>query len=82
MWVDWNVHWYGFASDTSETDNEDLGTCSVVSLCHSKLSKQCGQNVISKNTDAQQPRDVFKGDSWFSSVPTAEAICKEGGACI
>eukprot|EP00957_Ditylum_brightwellii_P154383 11748099-Ditylum_brightwellii.AAC.1 len=33
-------------------------------------------------TDAQQPIDVFKGGSWFSSVPTVEANCKEGGSCI
>eukprot|EP00957_Ditylum_brightwellii_P022559 1701961-Ditylum_brightwellii.AAC.1 len=35
-----------------------------------------------EDLDTQQPRDVFKSDSWFLSVSTVEAICKEGGAYI
>eukprot|EP00957_Ditylum_brightwellii_P041356 3131558-Ditylum_brightwellii.AAC.1 len=59
-----------------------MGTFSAVSLQLSRCGKQCGQNVVSKNTYAQQPRYVFKGDSSFSSVPIVESICKKGGAYV
>ena len=41
MFIGMELQWG--SSDTAGPDNEDLGTCSAVSLCLSRLGKQCGQ---------------------------------------